>query len=148
MEVERTTSESLYIATDACHACRKNNYHTDMVALGYRTPRVVYHEHVTKRDEPSSQKHEATGVRRMYAHFKNEEIKVRLCESSLILLINSLSYKYCRWTAIKWCIALFSNDTSKHQQKRSQHISTSLCLGFISTKYFCKGTNKCTLNCM
>ena len=79
LDVEIINNEGkLAIASDARHACRKNSYHSDVVALGYKTHRVVHYEHVTKRMEPSSQKHEAYGVRRMYESFRRRGIKVSI----------------------------------------------------------------------
>ena len=77
LEVERASNNGqLQIATDARHACRKNSIHTDVVALGYNTHRVVHYEHVSKNQEPSSQKHEAAGTRAMYRSFAERHINV------------------------------------------------------------------------
>ena len=89
LEVERASNDrGLRIATDARHACRKNSFHTD-VALGYSTHRVVHYEHVTRRDEPSSQKHEAYGTRKMYESFDARGIKV-----SILIHINNISTRF------------------------------------------------------
>ena len=64
------------IMTDARHQCRKNSYHTDMVALGCLTHKVVNKQHISKKDENSSQKHEKLGVERMYADFEKADIVV------------------------------------------------------------------------
>lgn len=47
---------SLSIKTDPRHACRKNSFHTDVVALGQKHHKAVGIVHVTKKEEPSSQK--------------------------------------------------------------------------------------------
>lgn len=82
VETNSSGANGLRITTDARHACRKNSYHTDVVALGYETHRVVHYEHVTKLEERSSQKHEAFGTRRMYESFNQRQIQV-----SLVLLV-------------------------------------------------------------
>ncbi|CAN7979092.1 unnamed protein product [Ixodes persulcatus] len=64
------------IETDARHACRKNSFHTDVVALGQKHHKVVGIVHVTKKEEPSSQKHEALGTRRLYEYFRERNITV------------------------------------------------------------------------
>ena len=78
LEINSSENDGLCITTDARHACRKNSYHTDVVALGYMTHRVVHYEHVTKVEERSSQKHEAYGTRKMYESFNDRGIQVRL----------------------------------------------------------------------
>ncbi|CAN7992142.1 unnamed protein product [Ixodes pacificus] len=67
---------SLSIETDARHACRKNSFHTDVVALRQKHHKVVGIVHVTKKEEPSSQKHEALGTRQLYKYFRERNITV------------------------------------------------------------------------
>ena len=76
VEIQSSDESKIKIVTDARHACRKNSYHTDVVAIGYTTNRVVHYEHVTKDDERCSQKHEVLGSRRMYDSFNARNIKV------------------------------------------------------------------------
>ena len=65
------------IETDARHACRKNSEHTDVVALGMNSHKVVNHQHITKKDDDTcTQRHELIGVQRMYNDFDKLDIKV------------------------------------------------------------------------
>jgi hypothetical protein len=75
-EVHAANGQGISIATDARHACRKNSYHSDVIAIGFTTHRVISHQHVTKDDERSSQKHEAFGTEKMYEEFHRRNIKV------------------------------------------------------------------------
>jgi hypothetical protein len=78
LELVSSNDHKLSIITDARHGCRKNSFHTDMVAIGYATHRVIHYEHVTKDDERCSQKHEVYGCRKMYESFNARNIKVSL----------------------------------------------------------------------
>lgn len=60
-EKQQNANDEISIMTDARHACRKNSYHTDHVALGQKTHKVVDIQHITKVDERCSQKHETVG---------------------------------------------------------------------------------------
>lgn len=67
---------SLSIMTDARHHCRTNSYHTDHVALGLKTHKVVDIQHINRDDDTCTQRHEAVGFDRMYQHFDVNNIKV------------------------------------------------------------------------
>jgi hypothetical protein len=73
---DTTVQQGIKIATDARHGCRKNSYHTDVIAIGHKTHRVVNYQHVTKEDERSSQKHEAVGTQRIYEHFERQGVPI------------------------------------------------------------------------
>lgn len=75
-EKDMSEDGSISIMTDARHACRKNSYHTDHVALGQRTHKVVDIQHITKTDERCSQKHEQIGCTKMYECFDEAGINV------------------------------------------------------------------------
>lgn len=82
-EVARTAettadSHCVRIMTDARHACRKNSRHTDVVAIGQVTRKVVNVQHITKKDDKSTQRHEAIGTVRLYEDFNEKKIKVKL----------------------------------------------------------------------
>ena len=47
-----------------------------MVTIGYLNHRVINHQHITKDDERSSQKHEAVGTERMYADMQRQNVTV------------------------------------------------------------------------
>ena len=57
---------AINILTDARHGTRKNSNHTDVVCIGANIHKVIRHEHVTKKDSPSTQKHELIGTKRLY----------------------------------------------------------------------------------
>ena len=77
MEASKKHKEDgISIMTDARHACRKNSFHSDHIAIGQRTHKIVDVQHITKRDETSSQKHESLGCTRMYENFDREGIKI------------------------------------------------------------------------
>ena len=65
------------IMTDARHSCRKNSYHTDHLALGQLSHKIVDVQHITKDDDTCSQRHEALGFDRMYQSFDGAGIKVQ-----------------------------------------------------------------------
>ena len=62
--------------TDARHHCRKNSYHTDHVAIGMQTHKVVDIQHINRKDDNCTQRHEVMGFDRMYADFAANGIKV------------------------------------------------------------------------
>ncbi len=69
---------SINIMSDARHACRKNSFHSDIPALGYKTHKVVAYSHITKEDERSSQKHELCGTKKLYDNFRERNIKIKI----------------------------------------------------------------------
>lgn len=71
--------------TDARHACRKNSHHSDVVAIGQATRKVINIQHVTKADDKSTQRHEVLGTSRVYEEFKKKNIQV---SKTVIIAIN------------------------------------------------------------
>ena len=73
-----TTSDNrcVRLMTDARHACRKNSHHSDVVAIGQVTRKVINIQHVTKLDDKSTQRHEVLGTTRLYDEFREKNIKV------------------------------------------------------------------------
>ena len=53
------------IMRDARHKCRKNSYRTNIPALGQITHKIVAYEHVTKKDDHATQRHENIGFSRI-----------------------------------------------------------------------------------
>ena len=75
-EIEASTKQKedgISIMADARHTCRKYFYHSDYVAIGPKTHKIVDVQHITKRDE-TSQKHESLGCAKMYESFNREGI--------------------------------------------------------------------------
>ena len=60
-EISTSGEDGISIMTDARHYCRKNSYHTDHVALGTNTHKVINMQHITRDEERSTQKHEIVG---------------------------------------------------------------------------------------
>jgi hypothetical protein len=73
---QEKTPEGICIISDARHGCRKNSYHSDVMALGHLTHRVLAHAQVTKQDERSSQKHEVFGTKKLYECFQQKGVRV------------------------------------------------------------------------
>ena len=71
-----TDTRCVRILTDARHACRKNSFHSDVVAIGQMTRKVINIQHITKADDKSTQKHEVLGTTRIYDDFGKKNIKV------------------------------------------------------------------------
>jgi hypothetical protein len=76
-ELHASDEDGICIMTDARHACRKNSYHTDHVALGRHTRKVVDYQHINKLEDNVTQRHEAIGCSRMYDAFEDNNIKVK-----------------------------------------------------------------------
>jgi hypothetical protein len=70
------SSNGISIMTDARHGCRKNSHHTDHVALGQVTHRVLDYQHVTRTDDNCSQRHETIGCSRMYTKFEERGVTI------------------------------------------------------------------------
>ena len=56
------------ISTDARHGWRKNAKDTSVVAIGEKTKKVLDCVHVTKKDDPVTQRHEVLGTKKIYEH--------------------------------------------------------------------------------
>ena len=84
VEVERTGEQVSYncrgirIMSVARHVCRKNSHHTDVVAIGQRTRKVVNVQHVTKMNDVSTHRHEFLGTKRVYSDMNSRGIQVRI----------------------------------------------------------------------
>ena len=72
------SSDGINILTDARHGWRKNAKDTDVVCIGEKKHRILNVQHVTKHEEPSSQKHELVGVKRMYDYFDTNEVSIKI----------------------------------------------------------------------
>ena len=78
IQKSKDSNESgISIMTDARHACRKISFHSDHIAIGQKTHKILDVQHLTKREETSSQKHEALGCRKMYEEFDRLGIDVK-----------------------------------------------------------------------
>ena len=80
-EVQTTTGgmeNGISMITDARHACRKNSFHSDVVAIGYKNHKVISYQHVTKDDDRVSQRHETYGTRKIYEDIEGKGVKIRI----------------------------------------------------------------------
>ena len=75
-EISLSPSGIMSNMSDARHHCRKNSFHSDHVTLGLRSHKVVDIQHITRDQEPCSQKHEVVGFERMYENFSRDNIHV------------------------------------------------------------------------
>ena len=75
-EIRLSPDSEIAIMSDARHHCRKNSFHTDHVAIGLRSHRVVDIQHINRKDDHCTQRHEVVGFDRMYAVFDIHNIKV------------------------------------------------------------------------
>ena len=64
--------------TDARHGWRKNAKDTGVEALGCRTHKVIRHEHVTKNEDPVTQRHELIGTKRIYQNIEDHGCSVNI----------------------------------------------------------------------
>ena len=78
------------IMTDARHQCRKNSYHTDHVALGQYTHKVINMQHIDKEQERCTQKHETIGCEQMYEDFQRQDITVSVHSHDRNLSVNKV----------------------------------------------------------
>ena len=65
------------IITDARHGWRKNAYDTSVVAIGEKSNKVIDCQHVSKNDDPVTQRHEMIGTKRIYARLQESVVSVR-----------------------------------------------------------------------
>ena len=70
--------DGISIMIDARHHCRKTSWHTDHVALGCNTHKVINVQHLTKDQEKSTQSHETVGCELMYSDFDKRGVKVKV----------------------------------------------------------------------
>ena len=96
------------VMTDARHQCRKNSFHTDHVAIGQYTHKVINMQHIDKQQERCTQKHETIGCEQMYDDFERHGISVNVHSHDRNLSVNKVirtknGVKNCneRWHATK-----------------------------------------------
>lgn len=87
-EVAFSHEDGIEIMTDARHGWRKNAKDTSVVAIGEKTHNVLRCEHVTKRDDPISQRHERIGTERIYQSINAEGIFIKTHTHDRNLSIN------------------------------------------------------------
>lgn len=100
--------DGITIMTDARHHCRKNSYHTDHVALGQHTHKVINIQHITKQQDRCTQRHENIGCNQMYDDFERKGVKINIHSHDRNMSVNKTirtkdTVKNCneRWHATK-----------------------------------------------
>ena len=89
LEPEDQPINGIDIMTDARHGHRRNAKDTSVVVLGARTNKVLVHEHVTKTDDPVTQRHELIGTKRIYNHLADNDIHVRVHTHDMNTSVNA-----------------------------------------------------------
>lgn len=100
--------QGIDVCTDARHGHRRNAKDTSMVALGYKTKKVLSHVHITKERDPVTQRHELIGVKDFYNYLETVNTPVRIHVHDRNLSVNSYVKKLGgptnqndRWHGIK-----------------------------------------------
>ncbi len=71
-------TEGISVISDARHGWRKNAKDTSVVVIGEHSHKVLQHEHVTKMDDPVTQRHEALGTERCLNQFLHQDVPVKM----------------------------------------------------------------------
>jgi hypothetical protein len=79
---------NIHVITDAWHGWRKNAQDTSVVTIGERSHKVLNCVHVTKVDDPVSQRHEIIGTRKIYDDLENRDISVNIHTHDRNMAIN------------------------------------------------------------
>lgn len=79
------------IATDARHGWRKNAKDSSVVAIGFKSHKVIRIEHITKHDDPISQRHECVGTTRIYNYLENQGTFVNVHAHDSNAAINNMA---------------------------------------------------------
>ncbi|CAH1786356.1 unnamed protein product [Owenia fusiformis] len=66
--------DGITIMSDGCHGSHKNANDCDVIVLGYKSHQVLQSCHVTKNDDPSPQRHETFGTKKIYETFDENSI--------------------------------------------------------------------------
>ncbi len=82
------THPRIDIESDARHGWRENKKDTSVVCLGQMTHKVLRHEHVTKRDDLVTQRHEVIGVARMYNYLEEQGTQVNVHARDRNMVVN------------------------------------------------------------
>jgi hypothetical protein len=82
--------DGINIITDARHGWRKNAKDTSVVAIGKKAHQVVGCAHITKCEDPVTQRHEAIGTRIIYNELDASSIDVNVHVHHRNLAINKI----------------------------------------------------------
>ncbi|KAK3100338.1 hypothetical protein FSP39_018337 [Pinctada imbricata] len=82
--------DGIDIITDARHGWRKNAQDTSVVAIGEQTHKVLNCVHVTKADDPVTQRHEKHGTEQVYRELDQKQVSVKVHTHDRNMAINKL----------------------------------------------------------
>lgn len=101
-EYEQTTEDALHeeIAMydeydgidgfmDARHSGRRCAKDTSVEVLGEKTKKVLCHVHVTKADDPVTQRHELIGVQKSFEYFDNKNVTIKVFTHDMNMSVNA-----------------------------------------------------------
>lgn len=80
--------DGINIVTDARHGWRKNAKDTSVVAIGENSHKVIDCVHVTKAQDPVSQRHEKFGTVKIYDHLAEQDVSIKVHSHDRNLSIN------------------------------------------------------------
>ena len=115
--------------------------HTDVVAIGQVTHKVVSIQHVTKNDGVSSQRHEYVGTEQLYADFKQRGIVVRII--NIIAFFENLQFLYSHTVGPSLRLSLSPSQPLSLSPSSSLSLFLSLFLSLsLSNIIFSQNCNK------
>ena len=82
--------DGINILSDARHGWRKNAKDTSVVAIGDQSHKVLDCIHVTKQQDPVSQRHEKYGTELIYENFASKDVTIKIHSHDRNLSINKL----------------------------------------------------------
>lgn len=80
--------DGINILTDARHGWRKNAKDTSVVAIGEKSHKILDCVHVTKQQDPVSQRHERIGTEAIYDNFTSQDVTIKIHSHDRNLSIN------------------------------------------------------------
>jgi len=75
---EGQEANAISILTDARHGWRKNAKDSSIVTIGEKSHQVIHHAHVTKKDDPVSQRHEKLGTQWAYGYLSSKDVNIKI----------------------------------------------------------------------
>ena len=85
---EDAGDDGITVMSDARHGWRKNAQDSNIVAMGGESHTVIFHEHVTKADDPISQRHEALGTKKILDKLEETGIDVKMWVHDMNVTVN------------------------------------------------------------
>lgn len=82
--------EGISLMSDARHGTRKNAMDTSVVTIGDKSHHVISHEHITKEDDPVTQRHEYVGTERTLNRLIEKNININIWTHDRNMSVNSL----------------------------------------------------------